>query len=163
MHMFCMIHHVIFAILPLWNINLLLKTFTCFQLIKAAWNRKSYDCTRFDTLAWMTISVVPKKCKCFEFSYPSIRVRYSDATNLTRDNSTRESWRQGHPDAKNLKLWRSAFFFPRYTFFLKTINTRLLWRNHYIFVNCQLQKSLFQNVENTKSSKASYIFDNINR
>ena len=79
--------------------------------------------------------------------------RHPDATGLTRDNSPRESWRQGHPDARDIltlgtswrsghpdakssKLLRSAFLFsfPCYaTATLSTINVRLLWRKYDIF------------------------------
>ena len=67
---------------------------------------------------------------------------------LTRDNSVRESWRQGHPNARGIltptssKLSHSAFFFvfllfsflfSALRFFLKTFNVRLQWRTYNIF------------------------------
>ena len=45
-------------------------------------------------------------------SFNNVEAGHSDTTDLTRDNSTRETWRQGRPYPKALSLnFRAALFF----------------------------------------------------
>ena len=88
---------------------------------------------------------------------------------LTRDNSSRESWRQGHPDAKDILTPKAPnfctlfffflfllFAFPRYaTATLLTINVRLLWRKYNIF---RLLQTSYKSLFCRNNSKASCIF-----
>ena len=63
-------------------------------------------------------------CKTVEHS----GTRQPDATELTRDNSQRESWGQDILTSKalNFRDFHFTFLF-RDTLFFKTVNTRLLW------------------------------------
>ena len=88
--------------------------------------------------------------KSVKFSGP----RHPDATDLTRETThTRESWRQGHPDDRDILTlgtsWRQKlqtfalcffffFFFSAFprcaTATLLTINVWLLWRKYNLFL-----------------------------
>ena len=87
---------------------------------------------------WYTLCIV--KQMEVGFLHQKCHIFGQSATDLTRDNSPRESWCQGHPDAESSKLLLSVFFLfllfalLRYaTATLLTINVRLLWRKFNIF------------------------------